>query len=503
MGEYLKETSVFQTYIVGIIILIIFYIIKRPRIAANEPPLVPYTIPILGHTYNYLFNTQKFLKECKEQYGECFSVYVFGYVVTVVSRDSLSEVLINREVFELDIFEILPFNMIFENVGDFGKVAHINAKLAREKISAKIEVCTPVIRKYIVEGIDKWIGDCKEPKEFRSIWSLTNNIIALPVANIMVGEEAASHEDVTKSLGDFAFDIGPLGAIPPVFSFIHPKLHEFVITLPLRFGWNPVARHRKIIINQIKPVIEKRIKEKKTLGKDYKPYVIKDEFDALEYYMSQPDFDYSKLHYYVDALFVLTFGAIGTTSGAVTNGLFDMAGRPDCFNELYEEAMMIDKECNGSIGFADVQKMKKLDSFVKEVLRHSDDTLKRLHKVISESYTFSNGYTVPKGRRINLYVNDALKSKDFYGDDADEFKPFRFVNENSPATKVDRNYVVFGGGKHACPGRFFAIHEAKIIFHKLILRYNIKTKSGKIENKTYLGPSTLPPRGSLIFENRK
>lgn len=38
--------------------------------------------------------------------------------------------------------------------------------------------------------------------------------------------------------------------------------------------------------------------------------------------MSQPDFDYSKLHYYVDALFVLTFGAIGTTSGAVTNGLF-------------------------------------------------------------------------------------------------------------------------------------------------------------------------------------
>lgn len=51
-----------------------------------------------------------------------------------------------------------------------------------------------------------------------------------------------------------------------------------------------------------------------------------------------------------------------------------MAGRPDCFNELYEEAMMIDKECNGSIGFADVQKMKKLDSFVKEVLRHSDDT---------------------------------------------------------------------------------------------------------------------------------
>jgi hypothetical protein len=51
-----------------------------------------------------------------------------------------------------------------------------------------------------------------------------------------------------------------------------------------------------------------------------------------------------------------------------------MAGRPDCLNELYEEAMMIDKECNGSITISDIQKMKKLDSFVKESLRHSDDT---------------------------------------------------------------------------------------------------------------------------------
>lgn len=34
MEEYSKETSVFQTYIVGIIILIILYILKRPRISA-------------------------------------------------------------------------------------------------------------------------------------------------------------------------------------------------------------------------------------------------------------------------------------------------------------------------------------------------------------------------------------------------------------------------------------------------------------------------------------
>jgi len=47
-------------------------------------------------------------------------------------------------------------------------------------------------------------------------------------------------------------------------------------------------------------------------------------------------------------------------------------------NELYEEALSINKECNGSPTISDVQKMKKLDSFIKESLRHSDDTGKNV-----------------------------------------------------------------------------------------------------------------------------
>ena len=52
----------------------------------------------------------------------------------------------------------------------------------------------------------------------------------------------------------------------------------------------------------------------------------------------------------------------------------DMAGRSECMKELYEEALAIDKEYNGSVTFTDIQKMKKLDSLVKETLRHADET---------------------------------------------------------------------------------------------------------------------------------
>ncbi|RIA94744.1 cytochrome P450 [Glomus cerebriforme] len=498
----MEDHSMFQTYIIGFIFLIIFYyIIKRPRIGANEPPLVPYTIPILGHTYDYLFHTKKLIKKCKEQYGECFSIYVFGRVMTIVSRSSLNEVFKSHDDFDLAISEMIPFHLVFEHSGGLDKVIHINARVAREEISGKFNIYTPIIQKYLLKGIDKWIGDCKEPKAIPRTWSMFNKITALPISNVLVGEEAASHDDVVKSLGDLAFDLGPLVAIPPILAFIHQKLHEFVITLPLRFGWNPISHHREVIINRIKPVIEKRLNEKKVLGNDYKPYN-----DALEWYMNRPDFDYTnskKLLFYIDALFILTFGAIGTTSRTVTNALYDMAGRPEYLNELYEEALMIDKECNGSITFSDIEKMKKLDSFIKESLRHTDETLSLAHKVVPESFTFSNGYTIPKGRLVNLFMSDILKSKEAFGDDAEEFKPFRFVNAKSPATKVDRSYVVFGGGRRACPGRFFAINESKLILHKVILKYNIKTQNGNIENKVYIGPNTTPSRNPLIYENRK
>ena len=56
------------------------------------------------------------------------------------------------------------------------------------------------------------------------------------------------------------------------------------------------------------------------------------------------------------------------------------------------------------------------------------------------------------GRLLNVHAEDSLKSKEAYGDDAENFKPFQFVNQNSPATKVNPYFVIFGGGKHACPG---------------------------------------------------
>ncbi|CAG8647832.1 16054_t:CDS:2, partial [Cetraspora pellucida] len=131
------------------------------------------------------------------------------------------------------------------------------------------------------------------------------------------------------------------------------------------------------------------------------------------------------------------------------------------------------------------------------------------HTMTKDSFTFSNGATIPKGRDVFIMQKDSAFSNKFYGETAHEFQPKRHLishsNGNvvhSPATKVDRSLSTFGGGKHACPGRFFAVNEIKICLHKMILKYHIRTESGKIDPTIVKSSILLPPNSGLVFENR-
>jgi cytochrome P450 len=76
------------------------------------------------------------------------------------------------------------------------------------------------------------------------------------------------------------------------------------------------------------------------------------------------------------------------------------------------------------------------------------------------------------------------------------------LKKNSPASRAEKSFLPFGLGKHACPGRQFAINEIKIALHYLLLKYDIrKSSSEKIKPKIY-GAYKLPSDEGLIFEKR-
>jgi cytochrome P450 len=109
--------------------------------------------------------------------------------------------------------------------------------------------------------------------------------------------------------------------------------------------------------------------------------------------------------------------------------------------------------------------------------------------------------------------SDAMyKDPEIYPD-SEKFDGFRHYNlrRNGSATDHARNQFVttnemnlaFGYGRHACPGRFFAANEMKLIIARLILGYDIKMPEGLTEryDQVEIGKTTMPhPAKPLLLK---
>ncbi|RIB28115.1 cytochrome P450 [Gigaspora rosea] len=449
-------------------IISIFHLIKRPRICVNEPPLVPYRIPIIGHTYYFLNNTKTFLKECREKYGEPFSLYIFGEVITFAGVDSISEVLNNTATFDFELGvgkQTTPLRPILKQFFGNNLPPHIN-QLARE-MSSKANSSN--VQKELLFEIEKFFGNCKEPKVFRNIHDTLIRIMAKLTINLALGKECAQSEVLVSTFAELANITLRMKYVTPILSFIHSSFHGYFVSLPLK---NAINRHKTIFIQRCKPIVEERILQRKKLGEKYIQKLNELELDFV---------DDKFMGYFFIHVYLLTANA---TAKHLTSALFDYGGRPELWKEIYEEQLKIHNESNGNLSI-DVNKNGQIG------------LLSGLpHMVIADSYTFSNRTTVPRGRIVYLYMKDTNFNNKFYGETSDDFQPKRQITSysdgkivHSSATKIDNSFMVFRGGKHACPGRFYAVNIIKIFLHESILRYNIRTESGKIE----------PPKISLVF----
>jgi cytochrome P450 len=74
-----------------------------------------------------------------------------------------------------------------------------------------------------------------------------------------------------------------------------------------------------------------------------------------------------------------------------------------------------------------------------------------------------------------------------------DFNPYRHLqNDSKPIT-------VFGGGKHLCPGRFFARNETKIYVAMLLHEFDVKLKKDSHPgfNFSRAGLQVSPPKENI------
>ncbi|RDA90836.1 hypothetical protein CP533_1558 [Ophiocordyceps camponoti-saundersi (nom. inval.)] len=182
-----------------------------------------------------------------------------------------------------------------------------------------------------------------------------------------------------------------------------------------------------------------------------------------------------------------------------------------------------------------LQSLRRLDSSVRESQRLSNFSDTLVHRAVVSPQGLRHpdfDWTLPRGCILTVNT-EGTHHDDLLFSDPLAYQPLRYarmreegaeeekavvdeVNEkggraytaqvNNPHTlgmvsTSDRHFA-FGHGRHACPGRFFAAHELKLIMAHLLLNYDFRPIPQRPQS-TWIGPTGIPPLGACIEVRRK
>lgn len=211
----------------------------------------------------------------------------------------------------------------------------------------------------------------------------------------------------------------------------------------------------------------------------------------------------------VNALLSSNFVAIHTSSISVTHALYNLAAYPEYQQPIRDEIVEVLK-AEGWTKQA-FGKMWKLDSFMRESQRMFGISAISVIRKALKDVTLSDGTVIPTGTLIavaaegthydegsydNPYIFNPFRFSDMRGDEGERIK-HQYVSTSS-------EYVSFGHGKHACPGRFFASNELKAILSRLILDFDMKFGGdGQRPPNQWFGSSIIPSQtANVMFRKR-
>ncbi|KAF8330122.1 cytochrome P450 [Amanita rubescens] len=209
-------------------------------------------------------------------------------------------------------------------------------------------------------------------------------------------------------------------------------------------------------------------------------------------------------------ILLINFAAIRTTTlarkqTAVTHSIYDLAAHPEYLQPLRQEIKAAVEEEGWSK--AAVAKMTKLDSFIKETMRIAPIGAFMMQHRTTKDFTFSDGTTIPAGNFIGVPTSCIHTDPDNYAD-AERFDGFRFEkmrekegdSSKHSLVSLDLDYLLFGHGRHACPGRSFAANVVKTMLAHVVLNYDVKMADGggRPEN-VWFGQFSFPnPKAQLV-----
>ncbi|KAI4149359.1 MAG: hypothetical protein L6R39_002515 [Caloplaca ligustica] len=112
---------------------------------------------------------------------------------------------------------------------------------------------------------------------------------------------------------------------------------------------------------------------------------------------------------------------------------------------------------------------------VLETLRHDAPAQTILPRYVSADGIFAHNTFIPGGTEIAASPFIIHRDRNVFGEDADEFRPQRWLEDLAKRERMERFGMWFGYGDRECPGKNFAFLEVQKIGLELFRRFEIQS----------------------------
>jgi cytochrome P450 len=342
-------------------------------------------------------------------------------------------------------------------------------------------------------GLDSLLDIKKGEERVVNTWDTFTVLISYISCPCFAGSNVGYDKDLIVSMATFTQKVLRAGI---VMTTLPEWLGNFVVRHFLS-----VEREMDVVMNLLVPEIEKIRDGQADENR---------EVTFSEMALSLPKADGSQRSTKDTAYYFhgVALASIHTTSQFTTFALHELSCRPSLVQDLRTELASLGENRTPE----SVAQLPLMDSFFREVLRQNMDHM-GLHHLTLRDTTLSTGHVIPKGTVVVCAIDQIHRDERFLpidqntgkvclGDSPlDQFDAYRFYGKNIKSTTVGLEYLPFGLGAHACPGRFFASNEIKYVLGEMLLRFNVKTKFGeRAKDNVILGMTRFPPLEPLIFE---
>ncbi|CAG7926536.1 unnamed protein product [Penicillium olsonii] len=390
----------------------------------------------------------------------------------VLSQRYLDEI---RDHPSLSLFDLIrsESHPHIKGLEPFGQNIDILLDLIRKKLTVAQGILTgPLYKEASVALQDGWTDNPNWHE--LALYPSIQRLVARLSCIVFMGEEMCRDEEWLRVVTNYAaHSLQANDALQLWPSMTRPIVARFMGSI--RILRKEVQAARNIVDRVIKT---REIDKENALKNGVAPEIRNDAIQWIQDVAAGRDYEPALMQ------LGLALVAIFTTADLLTQALLDICGKEELISELREEVLAVLRE-NG-VKKTTMHKLRLMDSVLKESQRLKPISLSTFRRMAMDNIRLADGTQIAKGTGL-MIPNEWMWDSQVY-ENPEKFDPYRFIKLrevaghelSSSLISVSPEHMGFGLGRHACPGRFFAVNQVKIVLCHVLMKYEFRLADGTI-----------------------